>query len=143
SETAFERLRAATRGADISAFFPDGDGAAAAVPEITRIDGVSAAAAELELFVRPAGTDYFPDYNLYARAPLTPRTRLNRPVIVSGRRPNPNRPDEMLMSEALAAKLGVSAGDTVPLESMTTHWNTIANNGGDPGPPDGPKVKVV
>ena len=42
----------------------------------------------------------------------------------------------------VAAELGISVGDTVTLESMTTRWVEVANNGGDPGPPDGPKVKV-
>ena len=48
----------------------------------------------------------------------------------------------MVLSEGLAAELGVSVGDTVTLESMTTSWVDVSTNGGDPGPPDGPKVKV-
>ena len=47
------------------------------------------------------------------------------------------------MSEDLAAKLGVTVGDAVVLESMTSSWVDVAYKGGDPGPPDGPRVKVV
>ena len=145
SETAFARLRAATRAGDASLFFPDPSRAKAAVPSVVALDGVARAAAEVELFVRPAGTSLVPDYNLYARAPLTAKgSRLvNTPVIIEGRSVDPGRADEMVMSERLAAELGVSVGDTVPLESMTTSWVEVANTGGDPGPPDGPTVKVV
>ena len=144
SETAFQRLRLATDASDLSAFFPDTPSALAAVGRVARIDGVASAAAEAGLSVRPEGTDYFPDYNLVARAPLAAGSAgVNTPVITAGRSVSPGRPDEMVLSEGLAADMGVSVGDTVTLESMTTSWVEVATNGGDPGPPDGPKVKVL
>jgi hypothetical protein len=143
SETAFQRLRFATHASDVSAFFPDAASAVAAVGAVERIDGVESAAADAGLSVRPVGSDYIPDYDLYARAPLAAGSDVNTPVITAGRSVNPGRPDEMVVSEDFAADLGVSVGDTVTLESMTTRWVEVADNGGDPGPPDGPKVKVV
>jgi len=143
SETAFQRLRVATHASDVSAYFPNANSALDAVGAVNRIAGVESAAAEAGLSVRPEGTDYFPDYNLYDRAPLAAGSRVNTPVIIAGRSLNPGRSDEMVISEDLAAELGISLGETVTLESMTTRWVEVANNGGDPGPPDGPKVKVV
>ncbi len=145
SENAFHRLRAATRAADVSVFVPDVAGTAAAARAIEKIDGVRNAAPESELFVRPAGSDYFPDYDLYARAPVAAKDAdpVNTPVITTGRAADPRRADEVVLSERLAAALGVTVGDTITLESMTAEWVDAAFNGaGDPGPPDGPKIDV-
>src|SRR5205823_1003396 len=46
------------------------------------------------------------------------------------------------LSEVLAAATGVRVGDSITLESMTAKWTDVANNGGDPGAPDGPRLKV-
>ncbi|MEP6662000.1 MAG: ABC transporter permease [Acidimicrobiales bacterium] len=145
SETAFQRLRAATHASDVVVFYPNTrNDPAAAVAAVKGIEGVEAGAAEAELFLRPAGTALFPDYNLYPIAPLVPQSAdaVNTPVIVKGRRVDPRRVDEVALSEALAAELAVRVGETITLESMTAHWVDLANNGGDPGPPDGPRVKV-
>jgi hypothetical protein len=120
--------------------------AVAEVGRAARLRGVAGAAAEAELFVRPAGTDFFPDFNLYARAPIAAKGSMpvNTPAITAGREVDPEAADEVVMSEALASQLGVTVGDTVTLESMTSAWVDAAYNGGsDPGPPDGPRIKVV
>ncbi len=67
---------------------------------------------------------------------------VNGPGITSGRPVDPSRPDEVALSEHLAAALHVKVGDNLTLESMTAHWVDLANTGGDPGPPDGPRVHV-
>src|SRR5207248_5085000 len=72
SDTAFRRLRTATHASDAIVLHPDtARRPARAVSAVKAVDGVESATAEAELFVRPAGTDYFPDYNLFAIAPLT------------------------------------------------------------------------
>jgi putative ABC transport system permease protein len=146
SETAFDRLRTATRASDAIVVPPDTQrNPAAAVASIAAIDGVERATARSELFVRPAGADdLFPDYNLWADAPLEAPTAtgLDTPVITTGRAVDPSRAREIVVSEKLAATLGVRVGDTMTLESMTSAWVDLAFNGGDPGPPDGPKVEV-
>jgi hypothetical protein len=73
---------------------------------------------------------------------LASAEEVNSPVITSGRAVDPARADEMVVSEDLAARLGLTVGDRVTLESMTDDWVDSAFNGGDPGPPDGPKVEV-
>ena len=97
---------------------------------------------ERELFVRPKGSELFPDYNLLTVAPhpSVGGTPLDVPVIVEGRAPDPASVDEVAMSEALAADLGLHVGDRVDLESMSFEWVETSFNGGDAGPPDGPEV---
>jgi ABC-type lipoprotein release transport system permease subunit len=146
SETAFDRLRRQTRASDaiISDQRTEQEDPAGAVTTLERIGGVEGASAYAELFVRPKGTDLFPDYNLWADAPLpgAGSRETNAPLITSGRAVDRTRPDEMIVSEKLASALGVRVGDDVVLESMTDKWVQAAFNGGDPGAPDGPKVRV-
>ena len=44
---------------------------------------------------------------------------VNRPLILAGRRPDPDRADEVALSEALARRWGVRPGDTVRLRALT------------------------
>jgi hypothetical protein len=157
SERAFTRLRTATAAADVAVFVGPGEGEdpetfdeAAALDEIQRavaaIPGVVATSLEGELFLRPAGRDdLYPDYNLFARAPLDARggDALNAPVIVKGRAVDPKHANEVVLDERFAKDLGVSVGDVLPLETMTDAWVDIAFNGGDP-PDDllGPPVRA-
>jgi ABC-type lipoprotein release transport system permease subunit len=156
SERAFTRLRAATNAADVAVFvgpdeeedpetFDQRQAIVATQHDVAGIDGVTATAAQAELFVRPEGRDdLYPDYNLFSRAPLRRRDvgRVNDLVIVAGRAVDPRRANEVVLDERFAKDLGVSVGDTLPLESMSDAWVELAFNGGDPGPPDGPKMRV-
>ena len=145
SETAFERLRSATRASDAIVELSDGStNFDVPTTAVAAVDGVEGATAQAELFVRPAGTDLIPDYNLWAGAPLQAPTvdSVDTPLITKGRAVDPSRTDEVVVSEKLAATIGVGLGDSVMLESMSRDWVDLAFNGGDPGPPDGPKVQV-
>src|SRR5207244_2920910 len=118
SDNAFHRLRAMTHASDAIVLHPDAERRPArAVAAVKAVDGVESAAAEAELFVRPVGTDYFPDYNLYAIAPLVrdEGDGLNTPVVVKGRPVDPGRDDEVALSEDLAAATGVDVGDSITL----------------------------
>ncbi|MBM3659595.1 MAG: FtsX-like permease family protein [Actinobacteria bacterium] len=140
SASSFERLRRVTNAASASIFYEDAEGAAATVAAARGTAGVAAAEPQTELFVRPAGTDLFPDYTLLSRAPLVAGSRVNVPVVVRGRLPADDRALEVALSEGLAADLGVTVGDELPLESMTEAWVEVAYTGGDAGTPDGPEV---
>src|SRR5512139_2282130 len=61
SATAFVRLRQATNASAVAVFVDDGSTPATTRAALRRIDGVTAAEAQAELFVRPAGTELFPD----------------------------------------------------------------------------------
>lgn len=141
AESAQDRLRSATVAADL------GVGAGDRSPEevvdaVRRAPGVVAAGTVRQMFVRPQGTDYVPDYQLLALAPGNAGDPIDRPLIVAGRAPRPEAMDEVALSEDLAAALGVAVGDSITLESMSHDWVEVAFNGGDVGPPDGPTVPV-
>ncbi len=143
SETAFDRLRAQTHAGDL-AVGREGRDMDGLVEDVAAIKGVTAVAAIRELFVRPVGSDLFPDFNLLSIAPWPTRSGeiVDVPLITSGRAPDPHAVDEVAFSERLASKLHVHVGDRIALESMTDAWVDVAYNGGDPGPPDGPQVEV-
>ncbi|HEX2699476.1 MAG TPA: ABC transporter permease [Acidimicrobiales bacterium] len=143
SESAFNRLRAATRSGDVS-FVADGASREGLAGAVRAIPGVEAAGARVELFVRPKGTEYFPDYDLYASAPLTAAdgAAVDRPVIIRGRAVRADRSDEVVLSEPLAASLHARVGSRITLESMTSAWVEKSFTGEDPGPSDGPDVDV-
>ncbi len=108
------------------------------------MDGVEAVGAEAELFVTPRA-DYYPDYNLYTYASLAidGAQPMDVPVITEGRDVDPTRADEVVLSERLAADLGVRTGDTIDLSSMTSSWAERSDAGVDPGPPDGPAITAT
>ena len=142
SETAFARLRSATRATDMTVY--SGDAAkdpAAAVASAKSIDGVASAGVETQLAVRPVGVDLVPYYDLYVSA--ADPSGVNSPLIVSGRALNPANPSEVVLSERFAAQLGVKVGDPLPLESATTKWLNVSNSGADPGPLDGPQISAT
>ena len=141
SRDAFDRLRSETLASDATVN-PIEDGAPRAegqlrelIDDIAKVDGVEAVGAEVELFVTPR-SDYYPDYNLYTYASLEidGAEPMDVPVITEGRDVDPTHVDEVVLSERLAADLGVRSGDTINLSSMTSTWAELANTGADPGP---------
>lgn len=146
AETAFIRLRAATNASDVTLYLPEGnDDLVLARATALRVPGVVAASAYAEPFIRPRGTAYTPDYDLYpiVRFDEEGAKSVDAAVITSGRAVDPTRPDEVVVSEALANDLALRPGARMQLESMSNAWIEIAFNGGDPGPPDGPVVDVT
>jgi hypothetical protein len=145
STTAFDRLRAATHASDAAVSPPDDLSPSDRMEAALQLEGVYDARAEAELFVRPEGSDLIPNYTLLALAPLADDgpDAVNTPVVSEGRAPDPTEPLEVALSEQLAADLGVRPGDRLALESMTFEWVEEAYRGGDPGPPDGPRMEVT
>ncbi len=91
SESAFARLREATNASDVIADYEGGG--ASEIAAFEAADGVEAAAPMVELFVRPAGTEYIPDFQIYPVAPVRVpgAATLNAPVITEGRPVDPSR----------------------------------------------------
>lgn len=145
TDRAYKRLRVATNASDINVGIDDPNTKDDLISALRAIDGVSSLAVFDELFVRPQGSNYFPDYDLLAVAPRTAQDgrTLNTPVITQGRAADPTRDDEVVINAQLAEALRVSPGDRINLESMSGDWIDLAYNGGDPGPPDGPRVATT
>jgi predicted lysophospholipase L1 biosynthesis ABC-type transport system permease subunit len=144
AESALERLRAESHSSDLQLFLDDPD-LDTALDELVRIEGIAEVGVSSELFVRPVGSDLFPDYQLLSIAPRTDLAgaALDVPRIVGGRGIRPDAADEIVVSDELAAELDIHVGDRIELESMTAAWVEVAFNGGDPGAPDGPVVEVT
>ena len=142
TDSALARLRAESHAGDLAIGSGEGADAAAAV---AAADWVEASGVAREMFVRPVGSDLFPDYQLLALAApsASASAPVDVPVVITGRAPDPTAVDEVALSEPLADDLGVAVGDVIALESMTFDWVEVAFNGQDPGPPDGPVVDVT
>jgi hypothetical protein len=145
TDRAFKRLRAATNASDVNLGIDDPNTKDDLIAALRAIDGVDSLAVFDELFVRPQGSNYFPDYDLLAIAPRTAQDgrALDMPVVTRGRAADPTRDDEAVINDELAGALRVSPGDRINLESMTADWIDLAYNGADAGPPDGPRVAMT
>ncbi len=144
AETAFDRLRAESHSSDLRFFFDEAD-LAPSLAQLAQIEGISEVGVSSEMFLRPVGSELFPDFQLL---PITARPDLSGdvldiPHVVAGRAVHPDASDEVALSEDLAASLDIAVGDTIELESMTNDWVDRAYSGGDAGPPDGPVVSVA
>ncbi|HUS62300.1 MAG TPA: hypothetical protein VMY34_08890, partial [Acidimicrobiales bacterium] len=142
-ETAFDRLRVDSHSSDLRFFF-DGSDLESSLDQLAQVDGISEIGVSSEMFVRPVGSELFPDYQLLAIAPRPDQGGdvLDIPRIVKGRAVRPGAVDELALSEELASELDIAVGDTIEIESMSVEWIDVAFNGGDPGPPDGPVVSL-
>ena len=147
SESAYDRLRAATHSSDVTLYFSDtATDPAAELATVLAMEGVKSAGINTELWVRPLGADLFPYFNLYVSAAEPDNVNsnnVNSVVIIAGRELDPANPDEVVLSERLATDLGVSVGDQLQLETATSDWVNLSFSGETPGPPDGPRVTAT
>lgn len=143
ASSALDRLREETRAGDVAVYGVETR--TITVDDVRSVDGVVAAAAHAEAFVRPKGTELIPGFDLYSSAPATSGDAgvLDVPLIVRGRALDPQQADEVVVSEPLAAEIGAGVGDRIVLESSTAEWVETTFSGGDAGPPDGPEVSAV
>jgi ABC-type lipoprotein release transport system permease subunit len=137
TDSAFSRLRALTNESDASLeVSPEHFAAIEALPE------VEAAAPGSFMFVMPADTEL---ENLLTIAGTDERfgTVVNQPHLIEGRRPDPDRADEVLVTSLVADELGVALGDRLTLVSLTPAQKEQLIEGADPGAPAGPTIEIV
>jgi ABC-type lipoprotein release transport system permease subunit len=142
--TAFERFRAESHSEDL--YISAGS---AKDPDVAKFDDELEALPQVERAGRVAAMNvYSPDPDLNVQTPyqfagIDRRygNAIDRPNVVSGRRPNPKRPDEALINRALARASHLGVGDTLDWIALTTAQTEQA----DIKPSDGEKVhlKVV
>ncbi len=145
SPGAFDRLRERSNAADVAVItFADVAPDAERLARIAAVDGVAEVAWLQEMFVRPAGSDLFPTYDLVVLAgEIDPSVAVSGALVIEGRRPDPTRVDEVAISEKLADELGLVVGDTVPLESFSEKELARADDAGGFAVPDGPTLHVT
>ena len=69
-------------------------------------------------------------------------TVVDRPLLLEGRRPDPDRADEVMVNPQVADPLGIEPGDSLSLASLTPEQMDVLVREGDPGEPAGPTVDV-
>lgn len=65
---------------------------------------------------------------------------IERPVVLSGRLPDPARDDEVAVTAAFTRELGISVGDRVTMRLYSGEQADIALEGDDLGAPEGPEI---
>lgn len=133
--TAFDRLTVATRPADAQVFVnasPPGP----AVRELAALDGVTSAWI-VDVGVAALGEDKV--YLGMIGSTEPPPPGLVRPLIVEGRAPDPDAPDELMVSQELARELGdidLEVGDRLPFRFLTAgDYRSFDTGFGTPGGP--------
>lgn len=127
SVSAFERLRESTAAAEVTIFNidPETAGAADATAEellvrLLPLIGAIGASIEETFFLRPAGSEWIPFFDIY---PVVQQQLLdasiNVPIPIAGRLPASDAPNEIALSERLAELLDASVGDSIAFESAS------------------------
>ncbi len=136
TDTAYDRLREAVGTSDASIeVSPEYFDAIAALPQ------VESAAPGSYFFVFPQNFDG--DVLTLAAVDDQLFTTSHRPLITDGRAPELDEPDAVMVNTEAAEQLGVGAGDSIVLVSMTPEQMELLINGGDPGEPAGPDIEVT
>jgi hypothetical protein len=110
--------------------------------EIAGLPQVEAVAPASFLFVTPVGLER---EDILTMAAIDDRFNrvIDRPRLLEGRRPLADRPDEVLISENIADRLRLEAGDQLTLTSLTPEQLEGLIHTEDPGDPAGPEIDVT
>jgi ABC-type lipoprotein release transport system permease subunit len=110
--------------------------------EIAGLPRVEAVAPASFFFVAPEGLE---GEDILTLAAIDDRFNrvVDRPILLEGRRPLPDRADEVLVNEETADRLGLEAGDQLTLTSLTSEQMERLIGGDDPGGPAGPDIDVT
>ncbi len=129
--SAYERFveRTATRDASVQVDDGDVDGI---LGEIERLDVVEASG-RLEIIpVLPTDESLHTEVDLaiYASPDGRWSTELDRPLVLEGRMPAPETPDEVLLNELASEQTGLSVGDHIEVATFTPQQLAGLNDGG-------------
>jgi hypothetical protein len=117
ASTGWQRFRGDTAGPN--AFFalpPDPEPDLAKLARVHRIPGVTAVGTLVYTPVRPTTVERTDEVGAFVALDDGFAQTVYRPRILSGRRPDPTRANEVTVNQPLADLAGIEAGDRVPLE---------------------------
>ena len=147
SSTAYDRFRAATLAADLDVAFesPPDEGLDARAAEIAQLPQVEVLTRTAFPFVVPAGSGLYPYLDFLAIVGLDDRfaNDVDRPRLVSGRFPDPQRADEIAVLQSYARDAELQVGDRARFDSYAPEQLEPLFTGGDVGPPSGPQFEFV
>lgn len=143
SSTAYERFRRDTLSADLDIAPSNPD--PARFDAVARLPQVEALARTAYPFIRPRGSDLYPylDFLVVVGADRKFGTVIDRPRVIRGRMPNPDRAEEFAIIERFAAERSLSVGDRVVFESYAPGQVEALFGSGDAGAPAGPEVTLT
>jgi ABC-type lipoprotein release transport system permease subunit len=137
TSSTYPRFRDATLEADASIEVgPEYFDAIAALPEVEAVAPASF------FFALPRGLGDDADVLTIAGTDERFNTVVDRPLLLEGRRPDPDRADEALINPQIADPLGIEPGDSLSLISLTPEQMDLIVREGDPGEPAGPMLDV-
>ena len=90
----------------------------------------------------PAFTDLHNEFDFGILAPVDGHygTVIDRPIVLEGRPPHPDRVDEVALNPTASDRLHARAGDTITLSTLTPEQ--IANLAQFSGKPEGPRLRL-
>ena len=139
--TAFDRLRAISLPAD-AAVLPNEPGF-----DWEQVRALPGVAALTEFVVTSYGIDEIPsehwDVGGFPPADDDVWQTIEQPVVLEGRRPDPIRDDEVVISPTFEHTFGVHVGDSLTLLLFTPEQIQVSDTGGDPGEPGGPRISAT
>jgi putative ABC transport system permease protein len=115
--SAYDRFRGQTRGRDVTVQVED-PALLGRFRDVLALDGV-AAGAEVALFPAFSDLERGFDLGIVASRGNVYGVQLDRPRILDGRMPRPDRADEVLLNETAATQLRVQVGDTFALGTFS------------------------
>lgn len=138
-----DRFRAASVAADVSIGLPE-DATADQLERFAGLPGIVDTGQLMILLVRPAGSGLQPGGEFIAIGPAEDRAlrSIDRPLLVRGSRPHPDRADEVVVDEGFARENHLGPGDRFEIESMAPAQVALMTSGQDPGPPAGPRITL-
>jgi ABC-type lipoprotein release transport system permease subunit len=119
--TGWQRFRTATTSPNLF-FTPPPDADAALLRRVARLPGVTALGAFTYAAVSPATVEPNDEFGSFLGLDDGFLNTVYRPRILSGRRPDPRRADEISISTSMAKASGIEAGDRVQLRAG---WATV------------------
>ena len=143
SSTAYERFRDETLAGDLD--IAPSDPTPESFDRIAALPQVVAMARPAFPFIVPADSGLYPFLDFLAVAGQDERfgTVVDRPRMIAGRLPDPDRSEEMAISEQFASEADLDPGDEVTFESYAWDQVEALFSTGDAGPPAGPRVTLT
>lgn len=143
SSTGYDRFRQETRTGDIDITPSDQD--PARIAEVRQLPEVEVLAPVAYPFITPQGSDLYPylDFVVEVGPDGTLTRDVDRPRIIHGRMPDPDRAGEFAIIERFASEQDLEVGDRVTFESFSPRQFDVLFGGGEAGPPSGPVVTLT
>ena len=137
TDSAYGRFRDATLAHDATAFGP--------APLLRRLGALPGVAATGVATIYPAFVDFESEFDLGVMAPHDDRflRTIDRGRLLSGRRPDPGKADEVMLSPQAATVLRAGAGDRVRLQTVTPAQIEDINNDQFSGTLEGPVLDLL